>query len=216
MDWIGLAQLDALPSVVVPAVVAAAVALTFEVFFKPAIAVRTERRVARDRGRREAAEALWVVASRAAVIARMGPTPAASGRRILTSELDRLDQEIEAARTQLVRSWWSTPREIPELATSGLARPRAVTAGLVRHLASSEDAHQKETLNDAISVVEGDLDRAATELSLAADFLAAPPHRLVRRVRLLLRARELAATNRQEAQGRASSGGHGREGREAE
>lgn len=200
MDWMTIAQVDALPSVIVPAVVAGAVALGFEVFFKPSLAVRTDRRVARERGRREAAEALWVVASRAEVIARMGPTPATHGLSILRSELERLDQEIESARQQLVRSWWSTPREIPELASSGLARPRAVTAALTRVLASSlEETRTTDTLAQPIAGVSDALFRGNAELSVAADFLATPPHRLIRRARFLLKARRLASQNREEA-----------------
>ncbi len=200
MSWIDVAQVEALPSFVIPALVAAAVALVFEVLFKPSLAVRSDRRVARDRGRREAAEALWTVASRAEVVALMGPTPAGSGLQILQGELDRLEQEIELARSTLVRSWWSTPKEIPELATAGLARPRAVVAGLGPKLTSMDTTLPNLTLSGPIGVVEEDLRRAEAELAIAAAFLAAAPHRLLRRGLLLVKARELTSENRAAAE----------------
>lgn len=155
-----------LRTLAISAVVAAVVALAFEAIFKPSLAVRTDRRLARDQARRESAEALWAVASRAEVVAKLGLLPVYSGLALLNAELHRLSEEVEAGRAVLVQSWQSSPPEIPELATSGLARPTAVVAGLVPRLATTSEG----TFDGLVEGVKEDLFRGNQELVVAADF----------------------------------------------
>lgn len=187
---------DLVSTLVVPAVVAAIVALTFEVLFKPALEVRKDRRVSADQSLRRSADGLRQVASRLHVVSTLDRHDASYGLKLLWTQLERLESQLDVAQESLV-SAPEVPRPVALLASHGLGRGLSSVLSLRGQLSRDLPTHGG-SLDKLVRFPTDDLLLARDELTTAADFMDAPRRSLIRRARLLLSARELVENEQEE------------------